>query len=439
MKLCSDTVIKKYFSFIFAVGALLTIAACSEDKTDEERVQEIVNSTSVYITTGLKIITVNPNDAEDIAHLQDKVLGIINAENPQAGDLTLAEMGELAKVLYQAKALGEQEVQLGKQSTFQFFPAYTGADQGQLQKLSAEWGTERDHGLSLVLLYLMKTVPTVPIPVSNKAVLYEAWMAGDARYDSDYLNLFVQSLQASTFADYELCDFAQDRAKALSEVALKPADLKTASEALVGMGRAAAHAPQAAPILLAVAAVPVVIEVLPGLVRVKAHIDTASCLEQKGDTDGAQQQQQQAITALEQMGIPEAETALLRAGIAYKQNDLEATAKYLRQADSSQILDKRSKQDLKVLADNLDKPDKKMLERYFSSATVTWMASQIIHKRLKDEGVYDKLLEAADLQRLSNVASALVSSDLADQADGLMDDTLDMSKGLLDKATELVK
>jgi len=415
----------KYLS-ITAASILLILTACSEQKTDDERILEEINSTSVHLALGLKIITTNPDNDPEITAAQEKVKEILKAsENKGHSDgLSITELGRLAKIAYQAKKLGAAEVALGKQTDFRFLA----------QLLSSEKNTagdkltiEQDHALTLGFMYMLNLHPAIPLPISDKTLLYEAWMAGDTKLENSFLDDVLRAAQISAFASNDFCKFAAQKSENLRKNKMEKVNLENVKEsfaALTGAGRAVAHAPEMLGFLAPIILAPTVIELTPGVIRVIAHSKTASCFERLKNTGEALKQYEYTLEVMENMGLPEPELALLKASISYKKKDFDTTREHLKNAAKSKLLDERSKQNLVTLANNLQSPDESLVAKYFGSANLALTMGQIIHNRLADEGVYDDILNNEQLKSLELLYSGFSSTDT--------DDLLDAGKGLFD-------
>ncbi len=412
---------------------ILSILGC-ERKSDEERILEDINSASVHLTTGLKVVVANPDNDPKIAEAQETLHAIYDSVEARrlrgkSSDFTLVELGQLAKVAYSAKEFGKQEVAKGRNSDFQFL-AHVVYKENMPDKLPLT--VEQDHAITLAVLFALKIHPSIPVPIPQKTMLYEAWMAGDAQFEKEFFNLFIRSLQASTFARNEYCDFALQHTEVLRGKTLDQVDAKALAETLLkspALGRALAHAPQAAPLIIPVTLLPAALELFPGVARITAHIETANCFSKIGDDAEAFRQQQFAVDAVVDMGAPEADIALLKASLYYKQGDLNASAQQLRKAKDSQLLDERTKQDLSLLADTMDNPDKNLLEKYFSSTAISLTVAKLINQRLKDEGFYDALYEIEQVKDMRQMYEGLLSVDVGDAAN----DALESGKDFLNK------
>lgn len=188
------------YHFVCLSMVVILFSACSEEKSDSERILEDTDSASVHLALGMKIITSNPNSDPDITAAQETLRHIIDATKsttPEAG-LNLLQIGQLAKVAYQAKQLGAEEVGLGKQSNFKYLSHLFATDENS-QEITLT--VEQDHALTLAALYILKLQPAVPIPVSRETFLYEAWMAGNTEVSDKTINGFLRAAQVSTFAN----------------------------------------------------------------------------------------------------------------------------------------------------------------------------------------------------------------------------------------------
>ncbi len=75
------------------------------------------------------------------------------------------------------------------------------------------------------------------------------------------------------------------------------------------------------------------------------------------------------------------------------------------------MIDKRSKIDIQQLLASLENPDKNLLEKYFGDTALTLAFGKILHQRLVDEGVYERISDVAEIKRIGEIVSGLQSAD----------------------------
>ncbi len=429
---------KKFSSLFF----ILLLSSCSAQKSDEERIIKDIDTTSVHLITGLKLITTNPYKDPEITTVKNNFNAIFESikSRHSSENLSLLELGRLAKIAYSAKGIGAIEVAKGKSSEFLFLfnliapskqPEYTTLTKEQRQELSNT--VKQDHALTLAGLYAFKLHPALPLPITQETLLYEAWMADDIEFDEIYFNIILRGLQASTFARNDYCDFAERNAEYLRNTPMAPVNidrLETRISSLLGLGRLAAHVPEAAAVIIPIALLPAAIELLPNVVRVMAHLQTASCFDKRDNPSKMLKQQEFALDALSNTGIPESELALFRAGLAYNSNDLTSAKKHLLEVKNSKILDERSKKDILLLASNLDTPDPSLVERYFSSTYLTLAVGKILNQRISDAGFYDNLGNSKAFTGMQKLLSSLMALNT--------DDALNILNKGKDKSVDLL-
>lgn len=373
-------------TLIIVIGGFI---GCAREE-DDARILKDINSTSVHLTVGLKYLIANPKHDPEIFAAQEKLEALL-----LKNELNFTDFTTIAKVALQARSIGAEEVALGRSSDFLFIPTVLNSEKANMT-------AEQDHAITLVAFYLLQFNPTAPLFISDKSMLYEAWMAGTVDLQSEHLNSLLRAAQTSTFASNEYCDFASEHAAWLRQHPLKAVDKKQLNntiEGLSGLGRAAGHAPQAAPILAALLLAPALVELAPGAARIFAHLETGACLNKIDKKDAALQQQGDALDVLLEMGFPEPELAPLSAAIAYKRGDFKRCADELQKTKDSHLLDARSKRDLQTLAANIDNPDPDLIQRYFTDASLGLFAGKLIHQRLLDSGAYTEIGAALNLER----------------------------------------
>lgn len=375
---------------LFCLTLVTLVATGCSRKSDDERIVEDINTTSVHLTVGLKYLFANPNLDPNITASQQSLRALM-----QKNQLDITDMATIAKIGYEAKGYGASEVALGRASKFAFIPTL-------LQSQEAKMTAQQDHAITLAAMYLLQFNPTAPLLISDRSMLYEAWMAETAEFHNEHLDSLLRAAQAKTFAANEYCDFAAQNVLWLKKHPLKPVDkamLTQTLEGISGLERAAAHAPQAAPILAALLLAPAIIELTPGVARIFAHLESAACLNKIGKADDALAQQADALTVLTQMGFPEADIALLSAGIAYKRRDFTLCASELKKTHNSSVLDARSKADLMALAANIENPNPDLIQRYFTDASVGLFIGKLVNQRLLERGAYTEIATALNVQQ----------------------------------------
>ena len=152
-----------------------------------------------------------------------------------------------------------QEVSRGRKSDFLFIASILPSAAGDID-------VPKDHGITLLRFIWRNLIQLHPLLISDNSMLYEAWMAGAADFHNEHLNSLLRAAQAKTFAANEYCTFAQEQTAWLMAHPLKPVDINVLKESVnqvAGLERAAAHAPQAAPIFAAILLAPALVEIAP--------------------------------------------------------------------------------------------------------------------------------------------------------------------------------
>jgi len=412
--------LKRFIFNSILVTIILSVVACGSDAPEEERIKEEFEAFSVHLYTGLKLIIANPENNPEIEKAKASFNEILESNAKEVNPtISLADMARLAKLGYEAKSFGEKEVALGRENTKLFF-----IRAGDANKKSEFATPPNDHALTLALLFAGKIAPGSPLLVSDKAMLYEAWMSEGLNTSDKSLDGLLMSIQAATYAQNEYCKMGDSKTEHLKEIEIKALDPMTVAFAVTlanTNSRAAAHIGKENIIAMFL---PEIIEVLPGAARTYAHLQLANCFGEQEQEKKALVHQEHAIDAIAKFGIPSSELAILKAGVAYKAKDYEQVALHLKDADKSLLLDARTKKDLKQLSEELESDDNELAKKYFSSAYFGLIVTKIVNQRLLDSGVYDALLTHPQFKTFLQMYEGINKIDTSD--------VLKEGKGLLD-------
>lgn len=389
----------------------LVALGCSP-ATDEERLKEEVDATPAHLFVALKkAVAADPGDpaVQQAREFLDAVLRPINdwASQPAAAQgaatspprsVSVAETLALGKALLALRGIGAEELRKWRGSTLSVLAGRESLNDDSL-------GLPSEHAMLLMLLTASTLDHKAPVPVPRAALLYEAYMMGEEPLPEAEFEPIARALQAYVYASGELCDLAQSATTALAAHAPTPggAQLQTLTLGLLGVGRVAAHAPEAGRAVVIV----LLLENLPWISRLLAHSATARCLEQRDEPERALREWQRALDVAESVGIPAEELALFRAYVAYKAGRMDEVRGQLTQAKQSQLLDDPAKRELDLLLEHFDPAQRSALDDFFEPVLLTGHVGGIIHRRLNQQGVYDELARLPALLQLRAVMRAL--------------------------------
>ncbi|EPJ45145.1 MAG: hypothetical protein OFPII_30020 [Osedax symbiont Rs1] len=399
----------KIFTSLTILG-LLSLP-CNAQQSDQERIFEDIDTLSVHIFVGLKIITSNPKNLPELTETKNSIDGVFQTSslNKTSSGFSISEITQLAKATYHARALGKEEVAKGKDSNLKYISLLK---QSLGAAYEGELSVEEDHAVTLAFMQLLKMQGVLPIPLTKKMKLYEVWMAGDAEFKLPLANLVLRAAQVVTFAQNDYCDFAQKNLVKMRSIKLDQVDIDEVMktlEQLPGLLRVATHAPKALGYVLPVVLSPALITLAPSGLKIFAHTEAAGCYERKGQPEKVIQQYNFAVDEMLEMGIDDADAAFFRAYIAFKEHDYIQTKFHLQKAATSSLINQRTRTDLLTLADNLQAADNQLVEKYFSTANLSLTLGKIINQRLVDEGYYDNLTHITELKNMTKIYNKLMS------------------------------
>ena len=399
---------RKAFLQGFILCLLAITVSCGNEESEEERIVKEFDTFSVHLYAGLKLILANPENDPEIAIAKTSFQEILNSnlESGAGSTIGLVDMARLAKLGYKAKGFGETEIALGRENKKLFILERKNDDKNPKNITPAN-----DHAIILAMLFAAKLSPGAPIPISDNAMLYEAWMAEGLHTSDKNLNGILMSVQAVTYAENGYCEMGDAKTAELQNIEIKKLDpmaLAFAVSIANVSPQAAAHIGKENIIAMFL---PQILEVLPGAARTYAHFQLSNCFNERSETTKALAHQEHAIDAISKFGVPDSELAILKAGVAYRAKDYKQTSLHLKKAHESAILDDRTKADLKQLAEELDNEESDLVKKYFSSAYFGFTIAKIVNNRLLDEGVYDELLNHHQLKTFLQMYEGILKID----------------------------
>jgi hypothetical protein len=281
---------------------------------------------------------------------------------------------------------------------------------------------EAEHGFLLLLLLASKLDSRSPLPVPPEVLLYEAYMAGETPLPDPLLAGLVTSAQTSVTAENELCDVAgrySDRLAALGEKTGSGAVFLHLLSTLVAHDAKGYGADNA--MLLA----------LPWGLRVLAHGRAALCFDGRKQADKARVEWDRVVALAAEVGIPEADLALIQSYAAYRAKDWPQTRIHLHRASNSSLLTPEEREHFVQMAERFDEKDPGALESTLDRAFVARTLLGIADQRLRKAGVYDVLLQLPKvvatrvaLEALSHPALSVEPAGLWQRVRGLWDSSV---------------
>lgn len=409
---------------ILLVAATLAPGCSCGRKTDEELLRERIDVTSVRVYLTIKTaITQASGDRPEVTEARTRILRFISAWQAAAGNTErpgadLAELASLAKALWDLRALGGELLEADTDSDLPpILPGLLTAS-GADPALAARLDGPTEHGLLLTAFWALKIHPRSPVPVPQEVLLYEAWKTDPDGVAIPGAGPWLHAMRAWIFGFEALCDLAARDAAAI------PADGDLAaalmSEGLPALGaRSHPMAPEGAARLTAA---------LRGL----GHGSAGLCYLQRDQEDEAAREIQALVDAAEDAGVPPTETALARAWLAYRDDDIDRVKACLDERLAADLTDEE-RETLAELRGWFEQRDDGALAEYFDTLFFARMAADLAARELERSG-------ALDAASAAPIVSALRAfSELVGHVIGAPDDAVESLKrtgqGLLDQVT----
>ena len=368
--------------------ALLTLAllsACDcREKTEEERLREQVDTTKVHLWVATKVaVTKAQSDDPDVQKARRQLMAVIAAyhaarsgEAPgEAPTLSASEAVDLAVALWELRATGARIVREDSEDELDPVLPVLLAQRGVSDELLAQLDANTEHALLMIGLFALKLHPKSPSPVPTEILLYEAM-----HVDADELALPgladpTRAVRSYLYAQSDYCDLAQDDAEALDE-----GETQELAELLAAVG--GAELP------------PTDLQRTAGAIRGIAHGSTALCYLNREDEDAAQEELEAFVESAEQGGAPPEDLAMIRAYLAYREDDLAETRRQLALAKGSELLDDQEREQIDGLIAQLDREESGALDGVFDKAFLGSAFLKVAWHEAEKAGLFDALAEA---------------------------------------------
>lgn len=148
-------------------------------------------------------------------------------------------------------------------------------------------------------------------------------------------------------------------------------------------------------------------------VRALAHGVSAVCYQKRDEPELAVQELDETLRALEEAGVGEEQTALLRAYTAMQRGDQAKAKEYLALAAQWEGTDPQTKRDLEALSAKLS-DDPNAFEKKLGRGWFTLYLTKIVLRRLDEAGAFDDLKNTELVRTLNGFVAA--TSQLGDGA-----------------------
>ncbi len=398
------------------------MAVCCRRQSDDARWLEQIDTASVHLYAGLKVLWAVPERDQDVIEaraLVDRALsGKPGTANEDAGlddGTSLSDEASQAlasgRALLKLRALGRDEVHAGRKSELRLLLEEDPT--GPLARQPKEVQTATEHGLLLVFLTLSRLGDSMPVEVPDEVLLYEAYLSELVPLHDDDVEGLIRAAQASITAKSELCDVAKRFFRAPREHSSGrfPRCCQTARNG-AWRGRRHFEQPAHAPVWTndphrnAAAA-------LPWMMRLLAFVRSARCFEEREQHGEALTHWQRGLDVAQATGLPEAELAPLRAYVAYRAADFDEVRRQLRLSAKSSLLTDAERSEMLEVAEHFSPEDRGMLEAVLDGLLMVRFCGGLIATRLDEAGFFDELLSSQSLTRARRVWSLATDSEQA--------------------------
>ena len=375
------------------MGTLLGVVACDCDEpTEEERLRAMIDTSSVHMYVAMKVAITKSGTDPEVQRVRENLLeatiavrrlaeergeGATEVPLDEAVTRALETGGDvlsLARALYELRGEGAEIVRTRREDALSPLLPVLLAERAP--ELLPYWDMNTEHGVILLAMFVLKFHEKSPAPIPIEVLLYEAWMTDPGTLRLAGLEPPVRAVKAHLYAERDLCDLAK-----LETDALAAADPQRLREKMRETMDTIGSTPTDDEIRSFVA-----------VSRALAHGSTALCYLNREEKEKAHEELQRFVEAAEEAGIPPADTALIRAYLAYEDGDIEATRRYLEQAKESELLDDDDREDVDELLRYLrDEDDRDALTDFYDKAFFAAFTARICLRQLERSGIVDDL------------------------------------------------
>jgi hypothetical protein len=368
---------------------------CGAKKTDEERLRERIDTTTVHLYVALKIALTKSGASPEVTATRATLLRLVAASAEvyahgtagtappvdaaaalrDAADLT-RDVASAALALYALRAEGAEIVRGEREDELPpVLPGLLAAGSAS-PELLARLDANGEHALLLFAFFVLKTHPKSPVPIPDELVLYEASRTDAATLRFVGLRPVARSVKAWIYGNATLCDLAAREAAGIPESgdAAWRAALRDDFRVL-----RAPDAPGDAELAK-----------LHAATRGLAHGEAAVCYFDRDEQAKADVELQELVDAAEEAGLPPEDIAPLRAYLAWRHEDFAGAKRHLQLARTSALLDARDREAIDDLIAYLDARDPRFGE-HFDRAYFAVFAARLFLNALERAHVVDQL------------------------------------------------
>lgn len=397
---------------------LLPVSGCHcGKKSDEEILRERIDTTSVYLYVASKIAVTKADGSPEVAAARKELFAVIEVLGkaaaahhaaslassgsatpasstvpaalpvgtaapvaPAAPKLEAADYAKLAKALWGLRSEGQEIVRSGREDQLAPILPVLLADSPENKEVIAVLDVNTEHALFLTGFFALKFHPKSPVPLPEEILLYEAWSTHSDKVRLEGMAPLVQAMKATVYGMNALCDLAAQEG-ALAEAAKDDPAAMSASFRKMSGNRAQLDKEQA--VLVNAAA------------RALAHGAAGKCYLDRDEREKALVEIEKFIDAAHLLGVPQRETALLRAYLAYERDDHDTARKALEEARNDPQTDPETRKELEEMLGHVAKNDDDAIRKYFGKRYFQVAAVRLLWNRLDRAGVIDAVKDTA--------------------------------------------
>lgn len=382
---------------LFALVSLPSVAGCQcgAKKTDEERLKERIDTTSVHLYVGLKIALTKSGASPEVLSAREKLLSVVAAiadyyanadRRAQPVDAATAlrntaevtaDIAQVALALYRLRGEGAAIVRGEREDELPpLLPTLLAAG-AATPELIARLDANGEHAVLLMAFFVLKTHPKSPVPIPDEIVLYEASRTDAATLGFVGLRPIVRAVKAWIFGNGTYCDLAAREAAGI------PDHGDAAWRTAIGDDFRVLGAPP-----LDDAALTKTHAAARGL----AHGEAAVCYFDRDEREKADVELQALVDSAEEAGLSPEDVAPLRAYLAWRHDDMPEAKRQLQLARTSPRIDDRDRAAIDELITYLDNRDPRFGE-HFDRAFFAVFAARLFFDAVERAHLIDQLAE----------------------------------------------
>lgn len=228
---------------VLAAAVALPACLCSDEPTDEERLQKQIDTTSVHLYLAVKVALSRTGNDPELAEIRELLLKLTREHAPRTaadgqapgGTLRLGDLLAGGKALLRLKQIGAEIAANGEPADLQpVLPLLLAAFEAPPEVVAA-FDLNTEHALFFVVMSILKAHPKTPVPIPPEILLYEAWHTDPGAVRIPGAAGPLHAMKAWTYGNNDYCDLAAREAAAADATAFGAAEVRRGL-ALLGGG-----------------------------------------------------------------------------------------------------------------------------------------------------------------------------------------------------------